>query len=304
MVGHAIVVRPLRAVLSVTHPQWRVGAAVAIVVGLHVASTAVHAEIPGAAASATQRALANYVNDCAQKTIDCSTPTPTVTVTLVPTQTPTATVPATETPTAGATATATDVPCWLTDTDVGDPDNNFVVFDDDGNPVPCPTDQPSPTDEPTPDVQPSAVPTVDSVPPVRPAAPPAPVASQPVAVMDPADTYTPYPTYTPLATYTVAPSETNQVIAKIEPTIEPSATPTVPPTATATTTATLVPLGLAAPPPVHTALGATGRWSWSDFLKAAAIVIVVIVAGVWAFTRRKIAVWKPRSQKGATDASV
>src|SRR4051794_20789691 len=78
---------------------------------------------------ATQQAYANHVNDCAQHTIVCATDTP------IPTRTP---VPATAAPVPTAAPSPTDIPemapdatpapCWLTDPDWGDPDNNYIVF--------------------------------------------------------------------------------------------------------------------------------------------------------------------------------
>lgn len=278
--------------------MWRVGAAVAIAFGLHVASTAVHAEIPGAAASATQRALANYVNDCAQRTIDCSTPTPTVTSTATGTPSVPATPDPTPTSTLEPTLVPTDVPCWLTDPDVGDPDSAYIVFDETtGEPVPCPTETvvvEDPTDEPTPTLALTST--------VAPILAPAPAAfpqrpSDPT--IQPQDTYTPYPTYTPLATYTVAATMT----ATLGGTAKTTPTATLTPTAAATTTATVVPLGLAAPAPVRTALSATSHWSWGIFLDYLAATIGVMTLLVAFVLRRKVAVWKPRTQKGATDAS-
>jgi hypothetical protein len=109
---------------------------------------------------ATQHTIEEQINACAQRKPECWTATPTPTPTATPSPTSTSTPQPTDTPTPEPTAAATATPepvCWLTDEDLGDPDNNWIVFDDQGAPIPCPTDTPTeeeaiaePTDTPTP----------------------------------------------------------------------------------------------------------------------------------------------------------
>src|ERR1700738_2247739 len=106
------------------------------------------AESAGASAAATQNAIEEQVNACAQRKPECpSTLTPVPTATPSPTSTSTP-VPPTDTP----APTPTPEPCWLTD-DTG------IAFAEDATPVPCPEDQPvaeeMPTAEPTPTPQPA-----------------------------------------------------------------------------------------------------------------------------------------------------
>lgn len=156
-------------------------------------------------AEATVHALDELANCYAQHRTECPTATPTPTATVpVNTPSPTSTVQRIETPTPEAIEpTATPEPvCWLTDQDLGDPDNGYVVFDDEGAPIPCPTDAPT---EETPIAEPTDTP------------PPAPTATPRAMPPDAAGsaptllpTYTPYPTYTPQPTYTPAPTATPQ----------------------------------------------------------------------------------------------
>lgn len=149
---------------------WRVGASAAVVVGLHLICTA-GAAAERTPAEATQHAIENLINDCAQGTRDCRTPTATPTMTLVPTATSTLTPQPTGTSEPTVTATPTAEPCWLTDQDTGDPDNGYIVFDDLGAPVPCPIAQVLPADGPPDDglaVVPDATPVPEVPPPANP----------------------------------------------------------------------------------------------------------------------------------------
>lgn len=259
-----------------------------LAVGVAVLPGTVWAESAGASAAATQRAIANFENDIAQGHV-ALTPTPTMTpsptFTVTPTSTPTLVPTATPTP----EPAAVEEPCWLTDEDLGDPDNNYIVFDEDGAPVHCPLDQPPPVDEPTPEPEPRAV-----VATPRPAPAPAPVASQPAAavVPTPIPTYTPYPTYTAVPTYT--PVATLTATATATRTVTPTPRVTVSSTATGTPTATVVPLGAAAPPPVRTALAAT-QSPWPAMAAALGIVGLLMGAGwIVVVIRRRNLVRKPR----------
>lgn len=163
--------------------------------------------------------------------VPTSTPEPTLTPTPVPTSTPD---PA-DTPT--PEATPTPATCWLTDPDYGDPDNNFIVFDDQGNPIPCYVDIAEVDDTPTP------VPTDSPT-------------QTPVVVMVPAATQPPQP---PQTIYVQ--STPQIVIQTVVVTVIPTATPMVPtptrtiaPTQTAspTSTATATLTATATPKPVVT----------------------------------------------------
>ena len=256
------------------------------------------ADSPGAAAAATQHALEEQANACAQRKPECFTPTPTPTVPSTSTAVAIATTTTVPTSTIERTPTATPTPepCWLTDQDLGDPDSGYIVFDETGAPVPCPPDQPLPTEEPTPTAEPSAVSTETPVP-VRPAPAVAIVASQPVAAAPPPapalPTYTPYPTYTPPPT----PSLQITRAAVSTPTLAATGTPT--PTATGTPQAT--PTVTATPRPVVIA-GATippleSHWDWWSFFKVGSAVVLIVAALGWLMTRRRVAVWKPRTTR-------
>src|SRR5919201_1288717 len=104
---------------------------------------------------ATQHALAELANCRAQRRPECptETPTPTLTATATPIASPTSTSTPepTDEPTPSPPATPGPASCWLTDQDLGDPNSGYVVFDEAGAPVPCPTSEPSdvPAEEPT-----------------------------------------------------------------------------------------------------------------------------------------------------------
>ncbi|MBV9132277.1 MAG: hypothetical protein JO318_06245, partial [Chloroflexi bacterium] len=84
------------------------------------------------APEATQHALDELANCRAQRRPECPTepPTPSLTATSTLSPTGTSTPEPTEDPT--VTPTPTPIPCWLTDEDLGDPDNGYIVFDDYG----------------------------------------------------------------------------------------------------------------------------------------------------------------------------
>ncbi len=241
-------------------------------------------------AEATQHAIDDLANVCAQRRPECPatlTPTPTATPSPTSTHTPQPTDRPTSTPM--PTETPTPEPCWLIDQDLGDPDDNYIVFDEDGAPVPCPSDQPLPTDEPAPTPESRAVNAEDPA-----IARPTPVvvsaASQPVAAAAPLPTYTPYPTYTPLPTYTAAPTSTLTSIATATLTRTPAATVTATPTvvSVAGVRVTSAPVGSIS----HSAESAPGQWSWPAFLGYLAAAIGIVVLLVAFVTRRKVAVWK------------
>jgi hypothetical protein len=251
-----------------------------------------HAESPGAAVAATQHALEEQANACAQRKKECWTPTATPTGTATPRATLVATATPTLAPAVPATAspTPTPEPCWLTD------DNGEVVFDADGTPLPCPepsqdllpeSEEPALTPEPDP---PAVVLT-----PVRPPSASAPSAdraipaSAPSSTPQPLPTYTPYPTYTPQLTYTPAPTLT--ATPGRTPTL--TATPSVSPTATATATATVtpVPLGEAAPPEVRAALNVP--WLTIAATLSGIALLMALVGAVVVIKRRRL-VRKPR----------
>lgn len=267
-----------------------------VLVTVRSAPVTAHAEVPGAAAEATQRAIANRVNDCAQRTVDCSTPTPTLAPTSQPQPTQTATP--TLTPTAAPTATPEPEPCWLTD------DSGAIVFDEDGAPVPCPeppqdlAQAEDPAPEPT--EAPLASPTVSAPAPnaaqALPASPPRPT-NLPTATIAPLPTYTPYPTYTPQPTYT--PVATVTPMATRTPTVTATVKTTPTPAAPynrcgveiVCTVASPVPLGEAAPPAVRTALNIP-TLAVLEVLGGIGLLFAV-VWGVVIFKRRRL-VRKPR----------
>lgn len=203
---------------------------------------------------ATQAALNNLINDCAQARERhqqlppaCVTPNPTSTL-VPPKPAAPAPPPPTEAPQQQDAPEPTPTPCvrWLTDEQSGDPDNDYIVFvqlfypdgspalDADGNPqygpvpIPCdatPTPTPEPTDAPT-DMPPAPQRATPTRRPASPPAPPAPVrAVAPAAVATPRVVYVTVPADTP-----TPPLATD--------------TPTLKPTATATATRTLVPAGI------------------------------------------------------------
>lgn len=221
----------------------RVGASVAVLVGLHVALTPVLYADSVTPAFATQHALDELRNAIAQGKITLTpTPTPTATLTLTSTATVAPLVTLTDTPTATPSPVATSEPCWLLD-DQGD-----VVFDEDGAPVPCPTDSPTeetPTDIPseTPTLTPTPV-VITRVVQVPGAAPPAQV----IYVQVPAPTTE--PTLVPTSTNvpTLRPTSTQTATSTPTRTSTPTATSTPTPTVAPKPTATPTPKSAAAPP--------------------------------------------------------
>lgn len=263
----------------------------ALVLGVVVAlcaATPATAQQSGPSAFATQHAIEEMVNACAQRKPECrptSTPSPTPTLTAVPTSTP----GSTETPTPEPTATPSPELCWLRDQDLGDPDNGYVVFDELGEPVPCPPDQPLPAEEPTPEPEPRAV-AAETPAAVRPVPGPVSVASQPVAAVAPRPTYTPYPTYTPFPTPTPPPTSTANSTASPTATRTPTPAATVLATHTPTATSTAGVMASAFSGP--TQARPLPDWQWAAFLGylAAAIGIVALIVAV--LLHRRVAVWK------------
>jgi len=187
-------------------------------------------------AVATAHALDELANCRAQQRPECPTATPTLTATPTPTFTPTVapTVTPTPTDTPEPVATLESEPCWLIDQEWGDPDNNYIVFDELGMPVPCPTDEaieeptPEPTFTPTP--RPSPTQTVVVVMVYAP-----PPTAQVVYVQvtpTPVSTPVPQPTLTPTATRTSSPTATPTRTPRptFTPTLRTTSTPTVVPT--------------------------------------------------------------------------
>jgi hypothetical protein len=179
--------------------------------------------------------------------------------------------------------TATPGPCWLTDEQWGDPDNNYDVIepyvwpdgspalDSDGNQIhgpvqiPCdatPTPTPEPTEPPAAPAPPRATATR------RPAPPPAP-ALAPARSLAPAAAPTrPVPTLTPPPdTPTPAPTAT----ATVTPTPAPTDTPTVRPTPTA-----LAAVAAAPRPPAEDAQPRTA--SWALLLEILGVIAALTVA--------------------------
>jgi hypothetical protein len=243
-------------------------------------------------AEATAHALDELANLCAQRRPECPpmatwTPSPTSTNTPLPTDTPT------PTPTASPTATAAQ--CWFTDQELGDPDNDHIVFDDFGAPIPCPTDDPTPStaDTPTPTPMPAS-PTSPAVVAPAPAASPPPEAP-PAPTYTPASTYTPLPTYTPFPTWTPAPRPSASPTRGATSTPPPAPSPTVPVAAAAST-----PNAKTGPPDRAQASPLDqGVWDWGAFLKAAAALVLVGAALIWAVTRRRVVTWSSR-RKGVS----
>lgn len=112
-------------------------------------------------ATAAARVVGDIENAIAQGKITI-TPTQTLTVTPTPTRTPSPVSTPTVAVYPSTTATQTPEPCWLTDQDLGDPESGYIVFDENGAPVPCPDPMSIPTDEPT--ATPTPTPIVTSTP--------------------------------------------------------------------------------------------------------------------------------------------
>lgn len=266
------------------------------VVLLRLLATPVSAESPGASAAATQHAFEEQVNACAQRKPECP-PTLTPTPTLMPSPTSTSTPQPTDTPTPEPTAvtTATPEPCWLTDEDLGDPDNNWIVFGQDGAPVPCPSADVdddamqyavAPTSSPTVTSPPTVIPPL----PIAPGAQPAPrqviVIQTVVVTVVPTDTVQP----TAAATRISSPTPRATNTATRAPTAALTATPTV--VSIAGVSATSGPVATIS----HASAAAPGLWDWLVFLKAAAAVVLVGGLVVWFAVHRRVAVWRPRKE--------
>jgi len=123
---------------------------------------------------ATQHALDELANCIAQRRPECPTSTPTPSATPSSMPSPTSTSTALPAATDTFTPTVTPEPCWFIDQDLGDPDNAFIVFDEAGAPIPCPTDTAVTDAVKTPPTD-TAIPTPSSTPTPRPAAVPAAV---------------------------------------------------------------------------------------------------------------------------------
>lgn len=192
-------------------------------------------------AEATAHALDELANVCAQRRPECPTATPTLTLTPTwtpsPTSTSTPVPPPTDIPPAPTTTPET---CWLTNQDLGDPDNGYIVFSVDGAPMPCPVQdaQEGPTDTP----ESTAAPTpTDLKQAPRVAQPPAPAAAAPrevivvetvIVTAQPVDTATPMPTAAPVRVVVeTPPTPAAAPTAHPTPTVQP---PTITPTARAT----------------------------------------------------------------------
>jgi hypothetical protein len=281
-------------------------ASMVVLVALTAAPASAQSRTP---AEATQHALDELQNCRAMQghhyTTDfCPTDAPTATPrpTSIPAAVPTE--PKTEPRDVPTDAPdATPGPCWVTDSQLGDPDSGYIVFveayvDDQGDvgyvPVPC--DQasiltPRRTDVPTPVESPTRPP----APTPRPPQPPAAAAPQVqvrtviqtvVVVVTPVNTDTPEPVTTPAPTPTPRPS----------PSATPTASATVSPTATGMPTVLAIG-SLAGPTPqAPTVAGErqVGRWDWGGFFKAAALLVVLLVAAIWALTRRTVVRWGAR----------
>ncbi len=194
---------------------------------------------------ATVHALEELANAIAQGRIT-RTPTPTVTPTATPTLTliPTA-VPVVPTVVSQPEPTATLAPCWFTDETYGDPDNGYIVFDDQGAPVPCPPegnaapeglpDAEPVIDMPTPTATPSRVPVV-----TRPQVPQPQIIYVQVPAAEAPPTREIPPTMTAVPTFTAIPTATLRVLDTVTPvptrteipTRTPPSLPTVTPAAT------------------------------------------------------------------------
>jgi len=255
-------------------------------------------------AEATAHAREELANCRAQQRLECptETPTPTLTATAIATSTPlpTPTPEPTEEPT--VTPTATPASCWLTDQDLGDPSSGYVVFDEAGVPVPCPTlalsdvaiDEPivTPTLDPTPDPSPTPRPT-----PTPRSAPPAPASPPQVEVRTIVQTV--------VVVVTVAPTETPvpAATATSQPTRTPTASPTPTRAPTITPTATVsLPAAVATPtrgtlqaaPAPRATNSAPGQWDWGGFARTAAMVVAAVLGAAWLLTRRTVARWGTR----------
>lgn len=223
--------------------NYRLDAAGVIVVGAVLTllaqpvapSVALAQQQPGPAAYATVHALEEQANACAQHKPECWTPTPTATATPTTTSTPRPTdIPTPESTRVSNLPTPEVEPCWLTDQDLGDPDNGWIVFDGDGRPIPCPSDvdqvdeltpEPTATPRPTATLRPAAAPVAPQIvvqtvvvvvtaTPVD-AASPRPTARPVVVVIEPAATQRPEPT-------AISVSSSIPAAAVVEPTSSPT----------------------------------------------------------------------------------
>lgn len=277
---------------------WRVARVVAVLVMSMVLDTTPALAQTRTAPAATQHALDELANCRAQRRPECATDTPTAT--LLPTWTPaptsTPTLEPTDDPT--VTPTSTPEPCWLTDPDIGDPDNSYVVFDYSGAPVPCQTDglAETPTTQPT--DMPSATPTPVVIA-QRAPAPPAPPAPAPqVAIQQ--QTVVVVQTVVVLVTPTPPPAALTQTP---RPSSTPTRTSTPSPTETVARTPTGMPTGMAigslgAPSRPAPTSGPPVRWDWGGFLRSGAIVLAVVCVLVVVFSRRRVVAWRPRGKGG------
>jgi hypothetical protein len=245
-------------------------------------------------AEATAHALDEQANVCAQRRPECPpTLTPTLTATPSPTSSTKPQPSNTPTPEPTASPTATPEPCWLTDQDLGDPDNNWIVFDQDGAPVPCPSadvddDAMQYVAAPTPSPTVTSPPTVIPPLPIAPGAQPAPrqVIVIQTVVVTAVSTDTVQPTATATRTLSPTPRATNTA-TRVPTAVPSSVTPTV--VSVAGAKATSGPVATISHP---SAAAAPGHWSWPVFLGYSAAAIGIAMLLVAFVTRRRVAVWK------------
>jgi membrane-bound metal-dependent hydrolase YbcI (DUF457 family) len=233
----------------------------ALVLVSGVSTGVVHAE---PAPAATQRALANLANDCAQAhtrgvDLPAACITPTATPTRTPSQPPIPVATSTPAPTETPSPTATPgPPCW-TDEDGNKwliVENN-LYFDEDGEPYRCPDplsigpQQESPTEAPfvEPFVEPQILPTIPPI-----ATAPQVIRQVVVTVVTvyrdvprPADTPVPTETPTPFPTETSTPTPIS--MSTSTPTPTPTSTATRVPTSTSLPTVVPTVVPTAAPTP-------------------------------------------------------
>lgn len=187
----------------------------------------------------------------------CDTPTPAPSATPHATSTPTPAPVVTSQPVddvlSPAPAAGESV-CWLTsdNPDIGDPASGGIVYDGDGNPIPCDAVTPNedaPADGPLPD-PPTSTPVVviQRVTVQAPASPPQVVYRQSAAQSTPVPEVV-YVEVTPTATDTPAPSHSSTPQPSATPTSAPTMTPTPVPTPTAEPTAIVAAASINADPP-------------------------------------------------------